>query len=190
MTDRAVRGGVAALPTSPIITPISRHSLGGALVKAGAGTVASGANPFASNEMLAFPFVLTAPITTVNKVFWLNGSAAGGNLSAAIYNADFTLLVQIASTGGASNSVPQVVSLAAKLAPGLYYAALASDNGTTNRLGRWSLATTGAGFWKMAGCWRQASITVGSLPATATPVACSNIAFPLFGLITRTVFDV
>ena len=34
------------------------------------------------------------------------------------------------------------------------------------------------------------SITVGSLPNPATPVACTAISFPLFGLITRTGFDV
>jgi hypothetical protein len=139
--------------------------------------------------MLAFPFVLDVA-TSVNKMFWNNGSSVGGNYSTAIYDADFALLAQTASTAGAgSASVPQVVTLAARLGPGLYYAVLAHDSATTNRLMRWSIATLGAGYWKMAGCWRQASITLGALPATATPVACNNIAFPVFGLITRTVFD-
>lgn len=189
MTSLGVTSGAQALLTAPVISPASRHSMTAGMSLVALSTVGSGTNPFSANEMLAFPFVLNAD-TSVNKVFWLNGSAASSNCSVAIYNADFVLLGQTASTAQSGASVPQSVSLACKLSPGLYYAALAHDSATTNRLFRWSQATTGVGVWKMAGCWRQASITLGSLPSTATPVAYTSVGFPVFGLITRTVFDV
>jgi hypothetical protein len=195
VTDRNARGGVAFLPTAPTITLASRHAGGGGgnmirLVSPGA--PASGVSPWsaAANDLLAFSFTLTAPITNVNKVFWINGSAAGGNTSIGIYDADYVLLAQTASTAGSGNSLPQVVSLPLRLGPGLYYCAIAHNATTTNQFQRWSLATTGTAFWKMMGCWRQASVTVGALPATATPTAITNIAFPVFGTINRTGYDV
>jgi hypothetical protein len=184
---------VANLPTEMVITIASRTGAGGAMVRIGPGAPASGASPFTANDMLGFAFRLTAPSTPIYKGFWLNGSAAGGNTAVAIYDAAFTKLVQTASTAGSGNSVPQSVAWSGgtiKLGPGLYYAVLAHDSATTNRFFRWSIATTGAAYWKALGCFRQASITVGSLPATATPVVCNNVAFPVFGLITRSGFDV
>lgn len=189
MTERSIYGGLGPLPTAPVITLASRHSAGAAVRFSGAGGAASGANPFAANEMLAFPFTLTAP-TLMNKVFWVNGSSVANNCSVGLYNADFELLAETASTGLSGASVPQVVTLTRRLSPGLYYLALAHNSATTNRLFRWSFATLGDEMWRILGCWRQASITLGALPATATPVACNNVGFPLFGLITRTVFDV
>jgi hypothetical protein len=192
MTERAARGGVAFLPTAPTITLASRHSAGMMTRLANLGVVASGVSPWsaAANDLLAFPFTLTAPVTNINKVFWVNGTAAGGNTSIGIYDANYVLLAETASTAGSGNSLPQVVSLPLRLGPGLYYCAIAHNATTTNRFYRWSLATVGNGFLKAMGCWRQASVTVGALPATATPTVCTNIAFPLFGTINRTVFDV
>lgn len=191
MTDRSPRTGTIPLPSRPIITmERGDHSIGAdGLSGLGSASAASGASPFnAANEMVAFPFVLWKP-TEIFKGFVYNGSSAGGNFSLAIYDADFNVCAQTASTGGTGASAPQTVSLPAKLAAGSYYVAMAADNNTTNRYFRWTIATVGAGLWKMCGCWRQASITVGSLPSTATPVAYTNVAFPLFGLITRSNFD-
>ena len=61
---------------------------------------------------------------------------------------------------------------------------------TTAQIYRWSIATNGTQTWQSMGCWRQSGITLGSLGSTATPGDMSNIAFPLFGLITRSVFDI
>lgn len=190
MTDRLVQGGYVPMPTSPVILISGRNAVGGGMRVANMGSPSSGGNPFAANEMLAFPFVLTAPITNVNKGFVLNGSSTGANFSLAIYDADFNMINQTGSTAQSGASVPQSVSLATRLRPGLYYVAMAASDATTGRWFRWSQATVGNHWMKALGCWKQASITVGSLPATATPEALTNIAFPVFGLITRTVFDV
>lgn len=184
------RGNVPVrdLPAPPVITIASRVSVGAALGKFGAPQPASGGSPFAANDMNAFPFILTAP-TKIEKAFWVNGSAAGSNYASAIYDADYNKLIQSASTGGTGNSVPQAVAMAIKLPAGLYYCALATDASVTDRLFRWVLATTGPGFFKMFGCWRQASVTLATLPNPATPVAINLAAYGLHGLITRSVFD-
>lgn len=191
MTDRSPRGGISPLPSWPIIT-LERvnHSVGAdGVIWISTVAAASGASPFdAANEMLAFPFVLWQT-TPMNKVWVYNGSSPGDNFSIGLYDADFKLLAETASTGGSGASDAQTVTLQRKLSAGLYYLALAADNATTNRYFRWTVATLGASYWKMFGCWKQASITLGALPNPATPVACTNIAFPYFGLITRTVFD-
>lgn len=191
VTDRSSRGGVAAMPSWPVIT-LERvlHSVGGAaIVSTGTVAAASGASPFnVANEMVAFPFVLHAT-TPIYKGWAHVGNSPGDNFSIGIYNADYDLCAQSASTAEVTSNVPQAVTLSAKLSPGLYYAALASDNNTTGRYFRWTIATTGALYWKMMGCWRQASIALGALPATATPVAYTNVAFPYFGLLTRSNFD-
>lgn len=191
MTDRLPRyasEGIG-LPTAPLIHLASRHSLGSGLARTGTATFGSGASPFAANDMLAFPFVLTTR-TPIAKLFWWNGTSAGGNTSMAIYDPDFVKLVQTSSTANSGSSVPQAVALTnIRLDPGLYYCAIAHDSATTNRYFRWTITTGGVGMWKFAGCWRQASVTLATLPTTATPVACNNIAFPVCGLITRTVFD-
>jgi hypothetical protein len=187
MTDRNTPQ--VALPSPPVITLASRISAGAAVRMTGSTNPATGNNPFAINDMLAFPFVLSAA-TTIYKAFWQNGSVAGSSYALAVYNAEFVLLGQSTPTTGVTNNSTQVVTLAMKLPPGLFYCAMASDSGTVNRLFRWSVTTLGAGMWKSFGCWRQASVTVATLPNPAAPVACNNVGFPVYGLITRSGFDV
>lgn len=157
-------------------------------------SVGTGASPWsdAANALLAFPFVLERD-TTFYKGFWVNGSAAGGNSEVGIWDESYNKLVTTGSVVGSGNSVPQAAAFAAgatpRLPPGRYYAGMAHSATTTGQLFRWS--NTGANaLYQAFGCWRQAGITLGSLAATATPGAMTNIGFPLFGLISRSVFDV
>lgn len=185
--------GLRAMPSPPVISPSCRlaNRLGGA----GFASPASGASPWsdAANCLLGFPFVLEAQ-TTFYKGFWCNGSAAGGNYEVGIWAADFTKLVTTGSVAAGSSNVPASAAFASSatptLPPGLYYAGIAHDATTTNQIMRYNLATTGAAFLQAYGCWRQSGITLGSLAATATPGDMTNVAFPFFGLITRSVFDV
>jgi hypothetical protein len=185
------RGNVPllALPVPSVVTAASRIAIGSGLVRIGATNPSSGASPFTSGDMLAYPFVLTA-MTTIYKGFWVNGTSAGNNAVVAIYDADYNLLVQSAPTGLSGTSAPQAVTMVAKLPAGQYYCVLAHDSGTTNRFFRYSINTIGASMWRSFGCWKQASTTLASLPNPATPAACTNIAFPMFGFITRSNFDV
>jgi hypothetical protein len=179
---------VSDLPVPPVITMASRLSIGAGVGRLGS-TPVTGTSPFAANDMLAFPFTLPS-LTSIYRGFWINGSTVGNSISMAIYDADYNLLAQTASTGQATISAPQSAVMTAKLSPGLYYCAMAHDSATTNHFVRWSVLTFGAGIWKMLGCWRQASVTLGSLPNPATPVACNNVGFPVCGLLTRSDFNI
>lgn len=185
------RYGLRPWDSPPTITPASRLSIGGAMRMSNPGAPATGASPFAGNDILAFPFTLETD-TTFYKGFWVNGSSAGGNSEVGIYDEAFNKIVTTGSVAGSGNSAPQAAALTATTAlpSGFYYAIMAHSVSTTNQIQRWSVTTFGTGLWQAAGCWRQASITLGSLPATATPADIANDGFPLFGLITRSAYDV
>ncbi len=183
--------GIRNLASPPIITLASRCSAGGAISRLGLGAAASGASPWsdAANCLLAFPFVIESP-TTFYKGMWVNGGSVGGNSEVGLWDASFNKIVTTGSIAGSGASVPQSTALSSTVTmpPGLYYAGMAHDATTTGQLIRWSVATIGIALFQGLGCWRQSGITLGSLGATATPGDLTNVAFPVFGLITRTVF--
>ncbi len=186
--------GIQNMLSPPTITLSSRCATGGRLSRTGAAAAASGISPWsdAANSLLAFPFVIETP-TKFYKGFWVNGATPGGNTEVGIWDEGYAKIVTTGSVLGSGASIPQAAAFAAAaqptLAPGLYYAGIAHDAITTTQLFRWSIATTGAAIWQSLGCWRQAAITLGTLAATATPGDMTNVAFPLFGLITRSAFD-
>jgi len=155
-------------------------------------SAASGASPWsdAANTVLAFPFVLEAT-TTIYKGFAVTGTSPGSNFEVGILDADYNKIVSSGSiSGGAVASVPVMADLTdTTLPPSLYYAAMSCNATTTGRWFRWSPTTIGIALWMAMGCWKQASAGPGSFPTTATPADMTNVAFPLFGLITRSVFD-
>jgi hypothetical protein len=185
--------GITPLPSPPVITLGSRLSVGCSFLARTGGTTAAatGASPWsdAANCLLAFPFILEAAQTAFYKGFWVNGSSTGGNSEVAIYDGAYNKIISTGSVGNATNSVPQSAAFSSTvtLPPGAYYACMAHDATTTNHFARWTSLKV---YYQMVGCWKQASITLGSLPSTATPADMTNAAFPLFGLITRSVFDV
>lgn len=181
------------LASPPVITAASRLALGGSLhgVVANRTGAASGASPWsdAADTVLAFPFVLESD-TSFYKVFWVNGSGTlGGTRDVAIYDDAFSFIVGTgAATAASGVSVPQVVALTAttKLPPGLYYAGMGCSVTTTGNQLRWVAGL--ASLWQAAGCWKFADANPINL--NATPADMTNVAFPLFGLITRSGFDV
>lgn len=182
------------MPSPPLITAASRIALGHGQAATTATAPVSGTSPWsdAANTLLAFPFMLEVQ-TTVYKGFAVTGSAAnaGTNFEVGILDSAFNKIVSSGSVSqGGTNSVPVVADLTdTTLPPGLYYAAMSCDNTTTNRWTRWTVATIGTLKWQSLGCWKQASAGPGSFPTTATPADLTNTAFPVFGLITRSVFD-
>lgn len=185
--------GLRALPSPPIITLASRCALGGSLSRITNAAPATGVSPWsdAAGTVLAFPFVLESD-TTFYKVFWVNGAGTlGGTRDVAIYGDDFKFVVGTgAATAAATINVPQIVALTATttLPPGLYYAGMGCSVTTTGNVVRWSAATIGIAAFMGVGCWKFADANPINLDAT--PADLTNVAFPLFGLITRSVFDV
>jgi len=179
-------------PSPPLITLGSRVSMGSSL-RTTAVAPATGASPWsdAANTLMAFPFMLETT-TTIYKGFAVTGSSPGSNFEVGILDDAYNKIVSSGSvSGGAVASVPVMADFTdVTLPPGLYYAGMSCDATTTGRWFRWTLGTIGTALWMSLGCWKQASAGPGSFPSpTATPADLTNVAFPLFGLITRSVFD-
>jgi len=176
----------------PVITLLSRLSL--APVRSiSTSTFASGTSPWsdAANTLLAFPFVLEAQ-TTIYKGFAVTGAGTiSNNFEIGILDADYNKLVSSGSvSAGSTVNIPVMADITDTiLPPGQYYAGMSCSVTTT---GQWfRLAGVNNFAWQALGCWKQASAGPGSFPSpTATPADLTNVAFPLFGLITRSVFDV
>lgn len=186
--SRAV--GLRGMPSPPIIVMGGRLSIGQQLRNHNA-PPGSGISPWsdAADTVIAYPFVLEVP-TTIYKVFWVNGSAAGGNSDVAIYDENYKFIVGTgAATAGSGNNLPQAVALSATttLPPGLYYCGMGHNATTTNQVTRYSVATTGIALLMALGCWKFADAVPINLDAT--PADLTNVAMPVFGLITRSVFD-
>lgn len=185
--------GLRGMPSPPVITLGSRGSLGSAVRVSNTSSAASGVSPWsdAADTVLAFPFVIETQ-TVFYKGFWVNGSGTlGGTRDVAIYDDTYKFIVGTgAATAPVGASVPQVVAFTATttLPPGLYYAGMGCSVTTTGNQFRWSVATIGTQLWQAAGCWKFAD--ANPLNLDATPADLTNVAFPLFGLITRSVFDV
>lgn len=184
--------GLAPLPSPPIICASSRCSLGPSMKFWNYGAPASSVGTVTANQMHAIPFVIEAP-TTFYKGFWVNGSSVGNNSEVGIYDASYNKIVTTGSVANSGASTAQAAALSAttRLSPGLYYMVHASDATASNRYFKWSIGSGGAAAGNALGMWSQGSITLGSLPATATPADYipGNSAIFTFGLITRSVFD-
>lgn len=182
------------MPSPAVITPMSRVSPVAEIfgrIADGIGLPATGTSPWsdAADTVLAFPFILEAPQTRIYKGFWLNGSNAGGNSDIAIYDESYNLLTSAGSIAGSGNDAPQIVTLGISpiiLPPGVYYAGMSHSATTTNQVCRWSGYMS---IWQLGGCWKFSDNPPIS-SATATPADLTNNGFPVFGLITRSVFDV
>lgn len=137
----------------------------------------------------AFPTINLAtyvPITvpwqyTVRRVWWINGSAAGGNVDFGIYSIGGTQIYHTGSTVGSGNSAPQFVSPTEfTLPPGRYYFALNGDNTTANRI-TGAPTTNSLAVLRMCGVKQQA-VGALALPASATFAAASVAFYPFCGI--------
>lgn len=182
-------------PLSPaVIVPGGRCSMP-AMRELIVSAAASGASPWsdAADGLLAYPFVVEAP-TLINKFFWVNGTSVTTSTSdMALYDASFNKVgTATGSITNANINVPQATAPsggAFTIPPGLYYCAITHAQTTTGHFFRWSSGTFGIAVWKSLGCWKMAAQAAGSTPATATPGAITNVAFPLCGIVTRSAFD-
>ena len=125
-----------------------------------------------ANTCVIYPFYVWESVT-VEKVGWLNGSAAGGNSCVALYNAALARLTTTGSVARAGNSVVQWVDVAnVTLSAGLlYYAAINHDVITGNQVSGWTLAI---GVGALAGVQQQ---VVGALvlPDPLVPSSWSGV---------------
>lgn len=111
---------------------------------------------------------------TVYQLGWSNGATVSGNVDVGIYDRNQNRLVSAGSTAQAGTSALQIVDVAdTVLAPGLYYLAMAMDNGT-GLVARGSF--TNAQWPRACGVTNQASAF--ALPSTAAWGAPTSALVP------------
>jgi hypothetical protein len=135
----------------------------------------------------AFYYPIRVPATAVvRRLWWANGSSTTGNIAAAVYastpdGVPGTKLVETASTAqGTANEVQFVDVTDIVLPPGVYWIALAASS-TSSTIVRANVSTV---RWDALAQLSQGSITLGALPATATPAANVSGHVYLFGFAT------
>lgn len=135
-----------------------------------------------ANLALYIPIHLPFPYE-LRRMFWVNGSAAGGNWDIGIYNSDGKRLYSAGSTAGSGNSIPQYVTLGTPiiLKPDNYYLGINHSAVTANQI---ITSTTTAPTARLAGLLQEALGSV-ALPASMTGVAVTTTIYPLCGF-TRT----
>jgi hypothetical protein len=124
------------------------------------------------------PITIASP-STVMEWWWQNGTlTTAHNVDFGVYREDFTKIQTLGPTAGATTA-SAVVSTTTwadlALSPGAYFMAM-SDDSTRNLI----TSADALGIYASEGCFEQSS--VGTLPATATPVIYGRAFLPHFGM--------
>lgn len=149
------------LPGNTIFS--SSSCIGGELLLANGMPAAStsGAWPTA-NTALFMPMLVPRPFI-FKQVGLFNGATVSGNVDMGIYDPAGIRLVSSGSVAQAGTNVTQTIDITdTPVNPGLYYLAIALNNGTGTTF-RWTAVTN---VWRAAGILAMASAF--NLPATAT----------------------
>lgn len=175
MGDFPQSGGIATPTHLPSISQFSGAYSAQAIVETA--TIASMASP--GEKVAAFiPCFLPWPYP-VARAFWVNGSAAGGNVDVGAYTKEGTRIFSTGATAATGNNEIQYVDVTDLLLPaGLFYMAIVNDSATTaNRLFGLSNITANPG--RMGGLVQMAAAS--PLPSTATFAAWATSGLPIFG---------
>lgn len=165
---------------SIVIHPYSWQSGVGAASHAGAIAAPASATWPAANIGIFVPFVIPEPVT-FTKMFWLNGSAAGGNWDVGIFDESGNLKVAAGTTVGSGNSLYQTVDITdTALSRGRWYMGICCDSITANRA---FAAVPTAGILQGLGVV-QDSACAPPLSTNANPATYAAMAqafLPMFG---------
>lgn len=129
-----------------------------------------------ANRAVYMPITIPFPYT-INRMFWQNGSAAGGNHYVGIYGFDGAYIWR-GTAAGTGNSLPQFVTPTApvQISPGTYYLGYSHDSTTANRC--YGITTTAIGK-RLAGIQEATVNLPTSRPTFATP---TMTVLPMIGL--------
>lgn len=139
----------------------------------------------ASANYAVFQVVIVPSACVARRVWWANGAVVAGNVSVAIYASTGTLipgakLVECASTAQSGTAEIQFAGITdTTLPPGLYFIALVCSDASAT-IFRSSLSSSADALY----VFNQAGVTVGSFPATATPVESAVANRYLYGFAT------
>ena len=141
-----------------------------------------------ANRAVFQPVFIRTPCVA-RRVWWQNGSSvsASYNLSVAVYAATpqgepGAKIIECASTAQGTASQVQFVDITDTYLPaGLTWIAVAASSASATLYGN---GTTPTASYDAIVRFQQSGITVGSLPATATPAESSSTYTYLFGFAT------
>lgn len=162
------------LPPKLVISSASMCSIGPDIAAVGSfGPAGNGTWPSA-NLAIMWPFTLEVP-ATVEKVGWMNGTTATGNIDAGIYDTSYAKVVSLGSTAQSGTAAIQVGTLTATaMDPGRYFMAM-SMSSASSTIDLWEGLSAswirGFGFAQMA--------SAVPLPSTFTPATYTNNMQPL-----------
>lgn len=133
-----------------------------------------------ANRAIYIPVTLPFPYT-IQRMFWNNGTAAGGTHYVGIYGFDGAYIWRGTATG-TGNSVPQYVTPSSpiSLSPGTYYLGYSCNDTTANRC--YGTTTTAAGK-RLAGILES---TVNLPTSTPTFATCTMTVYPIIGFTSTT----
>lgn len=167
----------AIFPENPhrvLTTASPEFSIGAASIDPAAASTAW----FSANDPCAYPFRLSEP-TTVRKLGWVNGTAAGGGVDIGVYSDSFVRLVSTGAQTGSGNSLWQWFDVTdTTLAAGKYFLAMARDNTTANRCGRWGNALV-VGLHALLGT-QDSATDAYPLPDPLTNMAAATVVTPIY----------
>ena len=133
-----------------------------------------------ANRSVYMPVTIPFPYT-IQRMFWHNGSAAGGNHWVGIYGFDGAYIWR-GTAAGSGNSAPQFVTPSSpiQLSPGRYMLGYSHDSTTNNRC--FGATSTAVGK-RMAGLQEATVVLPASAPTFVTP---TMTMFPLIGMTNTT----
>lgn len=174
------------LPPPPIVSTLSRHSLGLDIATGLSNTAPASTAWNITKGVIYVPVYLDQSMTAL-KLWWANGATVGtNNVDCGIYSSSGFLpasrLINTGSTLSAGANVVQSVDITDTFlaGPGLYFLALTLDGVTATVM---RISTGGAVNHKILGICVETTGAFG-LPATATPVVTTVGFLPLFGFST------
>lgn len=122
-----------------------------------------------ANKAILAP-IIVQNVLTVYQFAWFNGATVAGNVDVGIYDKNFARVVSLGSTAQAGTSAIQVGDIAdTTLDPGLYYAAMASDDATAT----FARGGTGVASVLFRACGCVTMDAAFPLPSTVTPASFS-----------------
>jgi hypothetical protein len=168
--SRLITGPQVPVPFGPLTGTIftaSYEAMFDLLAPLADAATGGGAWP-AANRALLVPFEIASP-RVVTEIVWYNGSGISGNVDAGIYTTAGGRIVSTGSTAQSGSTAQQVVDITdTLLLPGVYYMALAMDNGT-GTIVRWQ----NYGTQQLIASGMQQAATAFPLP---DPVTLANPA--------------
>lgn len=170
----------------PIIPMVSTFTTWGHIFGNYATSSAVTGRAFIAANAVQYQPVFVPSACVARRLWWANATSGSYNVSAAIYASTASgepgaKIIECGSTAqGTSNEVQFVDITDTSLAPGTYWIALAGSSGSLLILG----VVQPNQAWNALLQFQQTSITLGALPATATPVESSYSNTFLFGFAT------